>query len=323
MKTRYSPPDQGIWQGRPSEQREYIHENIKLLDLEGDRIPEPPKRVPAIIGYACDEGVRRNLGRPGARSGPAAFRKALGKMPLHDRAAGSLCDAGDIHCEDEDLEATQQAFAASVKLLVKKGYMPLGIGGGHDIAYAHYLGLWKALGGGKRLGILNFDAHFDLRQPTGGAHSGSPFLQIAQLCEESGSSFDYGCIGIRKDANPKELWDRAVSLNVWVLERELMQPHHTKKSLEGLAAFLDPLDAVYLTLDLDGFSSSYAPGVSAASPMGYSPEAVFPYLEMVLNTGKLIGLDIAELSPPLDRDGQTSVLAAALVHKVLHHPGLF
>jgi len=323
MNSRYNPPDHENWQGRPSEQREYLHENIQLLDLSGQKIPIQKTRTPALIGYACDEGVRRNLGRPGAKKGPEALRKALGKLPLLKEAAAQLWDAGDIHCGDEDLESSQEAFATAIERLVQNGFMPLAIGGGHDIAYAHFRGLAESLGNGKRLGILNFDAHFDLRLPSPNSHSGSPFLQIARDCKASGREFHYGCIGVRRDANPQELWDRARDLEVMWMEREDLRPGRMDAVLRQLNEFITPLDGIYLTIDLDGFSSSYAPGVSAASPMGYTPDALIPCLDLILKSGKLKSMDIAELNPPLDRDGQTSALAASLIHRVLHHPGLF
>lgn len=323
MITRCTPATADAWSGRTSEDRAYIHENIQLLDLSSAQVPMREPRHPALIGYACDEGVRRNQGRTGADTGPAALRKALGKMPWLRRSAHALWDAGDIHCRDGDLEGTQQAFSDSLHLLIQKGYMPLAIGGGHDIAYGHFLGLEKSLGSEKRLGILNFDAHFDLRQPSPNSHSGSPFLQIARHCEATGREFHYGCIGVRKDANPQELWDRAAALDVTWVGREGMQLNGIEGVLKKLEGFLASLDGVYLTIDLDGFSSAFAPGVSAASPMGYSPDAFIPCLDLILRSGKLLSLDIAELNPRLDRDGQTAILAASLIHRVLHHPGLF
>ena len=90
-----------------------------------------------------------------------------------------------------------------------------------------------------------------------------------------------------------------------------------------LKSFLEASDGIYLTIDLDGFSSAYAPGVSAASPMGYSPAEMMPLLDTILTSGKLLSLDLAELNAAQDRDGQTAALAASLVHRVLHTPGLF
>ena len=323
METHYHPPLMHLWEGRPSRDQAYIHENIRLLDLGRDTLPKAAARLPVLLGYACDEGVRRNLGRPGARTGPLALRKALGKMPLLKGAPSPLLDAGDLACDSGDMEGTQEAFAEKIKDLVTAGYLPLGIGGGHDISFGHYLGLRQALGPAARLGIVNFDAHFDLRKPVPLPHSGSPFLQIASHCRQSGSDFLYSCVGVRRDANPQELWDRAASLESLIITREELDPGPGDAVLEKLGAFMESLDALYLTIDLDGFSSAYAPGVSAASPMGYSPQSLMPCLDLVLSGGQLTGMDIAELNPAQDRDGQTAVLAASLIHRVLHQPGLF
>lgn len=322
MTSRYLPPDTQSWKGRPSPDRAYLHENIRLLDLAGREVPKQESRAPVLLGYACDEGVTRNLGRPGAFEGPMALRRALGKMPLL-REGTLLWDAGDLACKERNLETLQEEFSVAVGQLIGNGYFPLAIGGGHDIAYAHFLGLCEALPPETKIGILNFDAHLDLRTPLPGAHSGSPFLQIARLCKQEQREFHYSCVGARRDANPQELWDRAVSLDVMVVEREAMEAWKIDRVLERITRFMEPLDAVYLTIDLDGFSSAYAPGVSAASPMGFSPGALLPCVDSILGSGKLLSMDIAELNPAQDRDSQTAVLAASLVHRVLHFPGLF
>ena len=92
-----------------------------------------------IIGYACDEGVRRNNGRVGAKDGPDAIRKCMGKLP--PRAT----DKGNITCKDGNLEKTQKELGEMVEKELKQGNFPLVIGGGHDIAYGHFLGINKAI----------------------------------------------------------------------------------------------------------------------------------------------------------------------------------
>ena len=83
-------------------------------------------------------------------------------------------------------------------------------------------------------------------------------------------------------------------------------------------AFAKNVDHIYVTIDLDGFSSAYAPGVSAPSPMGFSPYIVLECLKTIIGSGKLISMDIAEMNPKYDIDGQTAKLAASLVHHVAH-----
>lgn len=207
--------------------------------------------------------------------------------------------------------------------LVQNGFFPLGIGGGHDIAFAHYKGLAAGLDPGVRLGILNLDAPLDLRKPEPLPHSGSPFYQIAEHCAANETDFNYCCLGVRRDANPQELWDRASALQVTLIERGLLHPHALAEAIKKLREFLDGVDVLYLTIDLDGFACAYAPGVSAASPMGFTPETILPVLEIVLESKKLRSLDIAELNPMYDRDSQTAQLAAGLFHRILRDPNLF
>jgi len=85
-----------------------------------------------------------------------------------------------------------------------------------------------------------------------------------------------------------------------------------------LNTFLKKVDSIYVTIDLDGFSSAYAPGVSAPSPMGFTPDIALECLHAIIKSGKLISLDIAEMNPKYDIDNQTAKLAAALLHTTLH-----
>ena len=318
MSAHYSPPLPEAWTGRASGERAYIHEVVQPAAIDALSGQYLESGTPCILGYACDEGVRRNQGRPGAANGPQAFRQKLGKLPWH-LGSQPLLDTGDWSPVDADLESCQEGFSHSVTRILNLGGFPLGIGGGHDLAYAHYRGIRDFLPEGSRLGILNFDAHLDLRQPGPAPHSGSPFFQIAKDCEAGGEGFHYGCMGLRADANPPELFRRAADWGVWLLDRDSLARPGQSAAMEGLQAFMDASDHLYLTIDLDGFSSAYAPGVSAASPLGFSPAEVFPLLDAILKSGKLIAADLAELNPAFDRDGQTAQLAAGLAHRIMHN----
>lgn len=317
MKANYHPPSIENWIGRASGNADYLHENIRLLNLSETVNAISSEAQAAILGYACDTGVLRNLGRPGASEGPMALRSALGKLPFPDNGLRQLWDAGDVECILNDLESAQNRFSSAIENLLTRGLLPIAIGGGHDIAYAHYMGIRNYLKGSKSLGIINFDAHLDLRQPNPVGHSGSPFFQIADDCRRQQTPFRYACIGLREDANPRELWQRANALGVLQVMRSKLLPKYHETALDKLASFVDGVDVVYLTMDMDGFSSAIAPGVSAASPMGFYPEDIMPFLDLILQSKKLISVDLAELNPKYDQDNQTALLAAALIHKIL------
>ena len=219
------------------------------------------------------------------------------------------------------MEASQNQLAEAVTTLLEKKQFPIVLGGGHDMAYGHYCGIKNYLETRKEvqtIGIINFDAHFDLRKNTEQNNSGTPFYQIAKDCEKEGIDFNYLCLGIRKDANDRNLFQTAKDLDVIYVMSETFQPAFLQEITTFINAFAKNVDQVYVTIDLDGFSSAFAPGVSAASPMGFTPHIVLECLKTIMSTGKLISLDIAEMNPKYDIDGQTAKLAASLVHHVAH-----
>ncbi|NKI30744.1 formimidoylglutamase [Croceivirga thetidis] len=301
------------WIGRTSGDQLYLHEKIELLTPE----QTPAGRHFSILGYACDEGVRRNQGRVGAANGPNSIRKMLGKMPNHLSESQKVYDFGDIQCDDGNMEACQELLSKTIGSLLDKGTFPIVLGGGHDVAYGHYNGIKQHLLSSNKLpsiGIINFDAHFDLRDDSFGSNSGTPFYQIANENEP----FHYLCLGIRKDANDKKLFETAASLDVTYVMQNTFRIEFMNEIKTWIKAFLKKVNHVYVTIDMDGFSSAYAPGSSAASPMGFAPDIVLECLDTIISSEKLISVDIAEMNPVYDSDHQTAKLAASLVHHIIH-----
>ncbi len=321
QKDFYKKSDPNLWTGRADNEPSYWHQIIRCVDLAKEDFGsnKTAENKFALLGYYCDEGVARNQGRPGAAKGPDAIRKMLGPLPNHFPGATTLIDAGNIYCVDRDLEGAHSALSARVTGLLNKGFFPLLLGGGHDIAYAHYAGIKKHVGSSKKIGIINFDAHFDIRPDENGRNSGTPFYQIAQECKSNAEPFNYFCLGIQGQSNTKALFSTAKELGVHYLKNHDFVMSNFGEIQEQLAVFLEQVDHVYLTIDLDGFSSAYAPGVSAPSPFGFQPDVACEVTKLLCNSGKLISADVVELNPNFDLDNCTARLAARLIHLVSYH----
>ncbi len=262
----------------------------------------------AILGFACDEGVRRNQGRTGAVDGPLALRRALANLAWHPTLP--LYDAGTVRCDDGHLDAAHERLAAAVSAIVQAGHLPLVLGGGHETAYGHWLGLARAHAG-KRIGIVNFDAHFDLRQADT-ATSGTPFAQIAAACHTLGQPFRYLCLGVAETANTRALFDTAARLGAeWRLDSD-MTPWHLAEARQQLAEFVDSVDAVYLTIDLDVLPAAQMPAVSAPAGYGVDIAVVDALVAKLARSGKLIGADLVEFNPAFDQDSHGAKAAARL-----------
>lgn len=269
-------------------------------------------RAAVVLGFCSDAGVRRNKGRVGAAAAPAAIRAALGPLAFHlDR---EVFDAGDVVVEGDQLEDGQARAGRAISGLLDAGNLTVVLGGGHETAFASYLGVaGSEVLRGKRLGVLNLDAHFDLRdEPV--PSSGTPFLQMAQEEAAAGRELQYAVVGISEPNNTRTLFDTAERLGVKYLLDEECAPEVVETFV---ADFLAGIDVLYLTIDLDVMPAAVAPGVSAPAAYGVPLPVISAVCKQVAASGKLVHLDVAELNPEFDIDGRTAKVAARLVNTLL------
>lgn len=307
LKVNYNQGNKENWSGRKSKlKNQYWYQEIQVAHIED--FEDKNTTEIGLIGYACDAGVERNQGRIGAKKAPESIRKKLAKLPVHFNT--KIADFGDVICVDNYLEDCQTAFSKSITQLLSNNILPIALGGGHDIAYANFNGIKDALKNSSKnkIGIINFDAHFDLRPLETEPNSGTPFFQILQ----ENNNVDYFAIGIQQQSNTKELFEIAKKYNVsYVSNFDCETFSETLK--DQLEDFINKVDYLYITIDLDGFSCAYAPGVSAPSPLGFSPNFVYKSLAFIFKSNKVISCDIAELNPEFDIDDTTANLAARLL----------
>lgn len=261
-----------------------------------------------VVGFASDEGVRRNHGRPGAAEAPGALRDRLASLADPGPA---VYDAGDVLVTDGDLEAAQQRLGAIVARILAADALPVVLGGGHEVAYGSYLG-WQGRVG---WGFFNVDAHFDLRVADQ-ATSGTPFRQAADAELSRGRPFNYGVVGICRPSNTRALFDDANRLGVQYLRDHACTPEATQ---EFASDYLRRVETVHLSIDLDALPGAVAPGVSAPAAYGISIDAARAAVRRVAGSGKLGLIEVAEVNPPLDLDGRTARTAALLIDEAVRH----
>lgn len=260
--------------------------------------------VVALIGAPsdCHSSFMR-----GAASAPAAIRAALASD--HGNAAAEsgielgvdvrLDDRGDVPLADM-LPATATDDAALFKAVseaVASQAMPLVLGGDHAMTVPVVVALGTAHG---PLNILHFDAHPDLYDDFGGdprSHA-SPFARIL----EAGHAKRLVQVGIR--TLNRHCREQAARFGVEVIEMRHF-------SVDRVPVLDGPL---YVSIDMDGFDPSVAPGVAHLEPGGLTVREVLAVLDR--QTAPLVGADIVELCPPRDPTGVTAILAAKLVREL-------
>ncbi|GAL36780.1 formiminoglutamase [Vibrio maritimus] len=280
-----------------------------------------------LMGFCTDEGVKRNKGRVGAQQGPNAIRAALANLAWHQD--NTLLDIGNVIADSDDLERHQQQAAETITKNLFNGPIVV-LGGGHEIAWPSFKGLSDFLSQSSdkpNIGIINFDAHFDLREYQSNDNtpadvdlkpsSGTPFAQIADHCHLTGQNFHYFCLGVSETGNTQALFEKADNLQVqYIKDTELFdRPMH--EHIAQLQNFINDVDILYFTIDLDVFNASLAPGVSAPAAFGMNLEQFIPMLNTIVASDKLMLADIAEYNPSYDIDNRTAKLAARVCWQIL------
>lgn len=308
----YIQPNNGNWSGRVDSEHDEtffrLHQMITLKNV--DELGENENAF-GIVGFESDEGVRRNKGRMGAKKGPDAIRKMLAKLPNHIDAT-SVIDIGNIRCEGEDLEGAQAEMGKTVAHLLQKGATPIILGGGHETLYGHYLGVREFIGVNASLGIINIDAHFDMRDEEE-ATSGTMFKQILDGDDKA----DYLCLGIQKTGNTQALFDTADAYGCTYVSEDVIDENHFATTYQTIDDFTEKHDFIMMTLCTDSITSSDAPGVSAPSPFGLEPKTVRTLLRHIAGKENLTSFDISEVNPTLDEHEKTVRLAALLTADVM------
>jgi formiminoglutamase len=324
----YSVTSDRIWTGRvdgPDDIDSFrMHQIVQLLDLTRiSSIEIESSRINiCLIGFNCDEGVIRNLGREGAKQGAKYIRREFANLPVTFGNNVKIYDAGDIDCIDGNMEEAQEQLKIAIKIILDNNFFPIVLGGGHELAFGHYNGIIDHFTNKQKdessLGIINFDAHFDLRPYKNQGSSGTMFAQIADVCHQQSRPFSYMCLGIQASGNTVNLFKKADSLNVkYILAKEFIEPNFQNIS-QTIKRFIDNHNHIYFTLCSDVINSSSAPGVSAIQPFGMNAEVVLTFIKEIFRSKKVISFDVAEVSPRFDQDNRTAKLIAVIIFAIIN-----
>lgn len=327
----------------PQEKR--LISQIMFTDLPAQPKTLSPDHI-VILGYPDDRGVLYNFGRGGAELGPRSIREKLYAMaPIH--IPGPLMfDLGDLAVSQSE-PLTSAHFRASQVVSKLRPATVITLGGGHDWAWPDFRDITEQITQAHPTPshpialpwtLIHLDAHLDMRpnpQPgpndSRAEHSGTGFRLLFESVHPD--SIPSGQSGPSGRSGPESRSPQArCQLLAAGLQRHCNQPHHwqwaeripeaTLFDLEhapSVDAFVAAIkgQSIALSICLDVFAESIAPGVSAPSTFGLELGWVRHLLSRVASRVRHLG--IYELAPRLDRDGQTARLAATLIHDFLRY----
>lgn len=313
----FSPPPSELYFSKNDPQDPRLGEIFKSSTGANttDRTEAP---LVTLLGYPDDDGIQRNGGRIGAARGPDEIRKWLFRMTSPQNLDATLLDLGNLsNFKDLSLQERHDLCSEKLKAPLKAGGLGLTFGGGHDYGYPDGKAFLESIHQRdiKPL-IINFDAHLDVRDLKFGITSGTPFFRLRQEFK----NFDMVQVGIQNQCNSKAHleWCKANNIDVLSLDEFYGKPDPLLEVFERTwTHHVSPKRPAYVSIDIDGFSSAYAPGCSQSWPTGMEPRDFFPLFDWILDQLDVRLLSIYEVSPPLDVQSVTAKLAAQIAYRYL------
>lgn len=286
------------------------------LDAAFVGLPYSGASINPSAAYGGPEGVR------------LAFRFNTTYSPDWDTDIRSLRahDLGDVGGHLTDVAAAHGKIEAAVGAIcaIEPRCVPIMIGGDHSVSAPAIRGFCAA-NPGKKVGVINIDAHLDVRNFEHGPHNGTPFRAILTggLPIAPENLVELGIHGFMNSAAYVQ-WLRKQGATV-ISGREIAWRGMQDCIGEALRRAGDGSDLIYLSVDIDCLAYPWAIGTAATSPEGLS---AWELLEAVFACGmdpKVAAMDIVEIDPSRDvkdltsRTGATTVLTfMAGLYRRLH-----
>ena len=290
-----------LWNGKIDS---FEEDDLKLWQVVKDISEVQEKGGVCFVGYDTEDGILRDEGVVGAAEGADAIRKGLSELPGIKNLR--IYDYGNL--EKKTLEEAQEEYSEKIADIYSKGLFPIGLGGGHDIVYGAYKGIRKAFPD-KKIGIISFDAHLDIKSYDERMTSETSFKKIL----DEDKNVEYAITGFQRLENSRSLIRNADEKGVLVLEEEYPEEF----TIPPLKSFVKKMDIVYVTICMDVFDGSAAPGVSFPTVLGMDSKKGRRILRALMETKKVVCLDFAEINPRYDVANRTSRLAGYMIYETM------
>lgn len=269
----------------------------------------------AVLGIPYDMGTQY---RSGARFGPRAIREAstlfsFGHGGSYDHEDDEvylatdkvrIVDVGDVDIVHTDTATSHANAERAVRKLLERKALPLILGGDHAVS----IPAMRAFSEHGPIHVVQIDAHLDFVDVRHGVREGhgNTMRRASDLVHVTGMTQ----LGIRNvSSTAREGYEDARSRGSTI--RSVRQVR-----VLGRDRVLDLIPAgarYYVTIDIDGFDPSIAPGTGTPSSGGFLYYEIMEILQGLAKRGEVVGIDCVEVAPVYDPSGITGFLAAQVL----------
>ncbi|MGG1575682.1 formimidoylglutamase [Fictibacillus sp. NRS-1165] len=304
---------------KPSGKPKFIDRGItKAVELLQEWDGEPVSGI-GLIGMPLS---KTSISHSGASAAPEVIRKMMNSFTTYsierevDLQFAPITDFGDITPHVTDLKETQTRLEQVMEEVLKKnpGMTPIILGGDHSISASSIAAFCNVHG---PVGIIQFDAHHDLRNlEDGGPSNGTPFRNLLERKKINGDHLIQ--IGLRDFSNGKTYRDYAKEQGITVYPMSEVNARGILGILEeSIQQLQSKVSAVYVSVDMDVLDQAFAPGCPAIGPGGMNSDTLIAAIQFLSSHRAVRGMDIVEIDPAIDFRDMTSRLASYLILQFL------
>jgi agmatinase len=271
----------------------------------------------AVMGAPFDCGTQF---RPGARFGPRAIREAstlfaFGHAGAYDHeddatylAEVRIADIGDSDVVHTNTELSHANIELGVRKILAAGALPVVLGGDHSIN----IPCIRAFDAAPPIHLVQIDAHLDFVDERHGVRNGhgNPMRRAVEQPHVTGLTQ----LGVRNvSSTARDGYEAARAFGSDILSVRQVRVLGTNAVLSRIP----PGARYYLSIDIDAFDPSIAPGTGTPSHGGFTYYEVLELVCGLAGRGVIAGIDLVETAPDYDHSGITAILAAQLLLNLL------
>lgn len=261
--------------------------------------------------------------------GPDVLKKAIEKTDLKKHCHWSPTLSVNNHKQQAaakpDITKLSQKLALLTRQSTLNNHFFITLGGDHTAAIGSWSGAANAV---ENLGLIWFDAHMDSHTPETTPSQNIHGMPLAALLGQGESELtgimaehpklkpeNVVLIGIRSYEPGEAALLKKLGVRIFYMDDIKKWGMH-KVIQEAVTIATRNTDAFGISIDLDGFDPLEAPGVGTPAPDGVSTQEFLAEFSLITQHPLLIGADIVEFNPVLDRENKTEKLAIQLIERM-------
>ena len=249
--------------------------------------------APTHIRRFCERALR----------GLDRFDFDIGGKLLNDQDI-KVVDCGDVIGEAKDISGNHLRSEQAVRKILNAGALPIILGGDHAIP----IPVFRALENHGPITLVQVDAHIDWRDTFHGVTQG--LSSVIRRASEMNHINEIYQIGLRSagSARPEEV-EAALNYGANLISDMELQD-------VGMQEILDRIpdkQNYYLTIDADGVDPTIMPAVAGPAPGGVNYSQMRKLIQGLVKKGKVLGMDIVEITPSKDINGITAITAGRFI----------